>query len=215
VLHVVPAPFVRADMLALLKLTILAIPLSRRPRMLKDTEVLQPERNSIIGAAIPVAAHFRRPSNRVKASKARQFRLIFSENPEPSRLTGGAGWIRTPGAARASKGGIRPEFGALFGPTRSIGARESFVRLGFGSVSVLSGSLRSPRLNADHGEQLMLGIEVAESTVGRYMVRRRQPPSRVGRLSCPITRPRHTARDALAAGTSGLVGAVERRVAKL
>ena len=90
-----------------------------------------------------------------------------------------------------------------------------FVRLGFGSVSALSGSLRSPRLNADHGELLMLGIEVAQSTVGRYMVRRRQPPSRVGRLSCPITRPRHTARDALAAGTSGLVGAVERRVAKL
>ena len=85
----------------------------------------------------------------------------------------------------------------------------------FGSASALSGSLCSPRLNADHGELLMLGIEVAESTVGRYMVRRRQPPSRVGRLSCPITRPRHTARDALAAGTSGLVGAAERRVAKL
>ena len=28
-----------------------------------------------------------------------------------------------------------------------------------------------------HGELLMLGIEVAESTVGRYMVRRRRPPS--------------------------------------
>jgi hypothetical protein len=27
------------------------------------------------------------------------------------------------------------------------------------------------------GELLMLGIEVAESTVGRYMVRRRRPPS--------------------------------------
>jgi hypothetical protein len=30
---------------------------------------------------------------------------------------------------------------------------------------------------AVHGELLMLGIEVAESTVGRYMVRRRRPPS--------------------------------------
>jgi hypothetical protein len=30
---------------------------------------------------------------------------------------------------------------------------------------------------AIHGELLMLGIEVAESTVGRYMVRRRRPPS--------------------------------------
>jgi hypothetical protein len=28
-----------------------------------------------------------------------------------------------------------------------------------------------------HGELLMLGIEVAESTVGRYMIRRRRPPS--------------------------------------
>ena len=32
----------------------------------------------------------------------------------------------------------------------------------------------APRI---HGELLMLGLEVAESTVGRYMVRRRQPPS--------------------------------------
>ena len=32
----------------------------------------------------------------------------------------------------------------------------------------------APRI---HGELLMLGIEVAESTVGRYMVRRRRSPS--------------------------------------
>ena len=32
----------------------------------------------------------------------------------------------------------------------------------------------APRI---HGELLMLGIEVAESTVGRYMIRRRRPPS--------------------------------------
>ena len=32
----------------------------------------------------------------------------------------------------------------------------------------------APRI---HGELLMLGIEVAESTVGRYLVRRRRPPS--------------------------------------
>jgi len=41
----------------------------------------------------------------------------------------------------------------------------------------------APRI---HGELLMLGTEVAESTVGRYMVRRRRPPSKVGRLSCVI-----------------------------
>ena len=44
----------------------------------------------------------------------------------------------------------------------------------------------APRI---HGELLMLGIEVAESTVGRYMVRRRRPPSQVGRLSRAITLP--------------------------
>jgi len=32
----------------------------------------------------------------------------------------------------------------------------------------------APRI---HAELLMLGIEVAKSTVGRYMARRRQPPS--------------------------------------
>ncbi len=46
-------------------------------------------------------------------------------------------------------GGIRPEFGALFGPTKSIGAGENLFALGFGFASALSGSLRSPRLNAD------------------------------------------------------------------
>ena len=29
----------------------------------------------------------------------------------------------------------------------------------------------------DHGELLMLGFEVAQSTVSKYMVRRRNPPS--------------------------------------
>jgi hypothetical protein len=32
----------------------------------------------------------------------------------------------------------------------------------------------APRI---HGELLMLGIDVAESTVSRYMMRRRRPPS--------------------------------------
>ena len=45
--------------------------------------------------------------------------------------------------------GIRPEFGALSGPTKSIRAGENLFALGFGFASALSGSLRSPRLNAD------------------------------------------------------------------
>jgi hypothetical protein len=44
---------------------------------------------------------------------------------------------------------IRPEFGALFGPTKSIRAGENLFALGFGFASAFSGSLRSPRLNAD------------------------------------------------------------------
>jgi hypothetical protein len=38
---------------------------------------------------------------------------------------GGAEWIRTPGATRVSMGGIRPEFGGLFDPTKSILAGEN------------------------------------------------------------------------------------------
>jgi hypothetical protein len=44
--------------------------------------------------------------------------------------------------------GIRPEFGALFGPTKSIRAGENLFALGFGFASALSGSPRSLRLNA-------------------------------------------------------------------
>ena len=46
-------------------------------------------------------------------------------------------------------GEFRPEFGALFGPTRGIRAGENLFALGFGFASAPSGSLRSPRLNAD------------------------------------------------------------------
>jgi len=38
-----------------------------------------------------------------------------------------------------------------------------------------------------HGELLMLGFEVAQSTVSKYMVRRRSPPSQSGRRSYGIT----------------------------
>jgi hypothetical protein len=47
----------------------------------------------------------------------------------------------------------------------------------------------APRI---HGELLMLGIEVAESTVGRYVVRRRRP-RRLGQ-SEPAERPSADAR---------------------
>ena len=44
----------------------------------------------------------------------------------------------------------------------------------------------APRI---HGELLMLGIEVAQSTVARYMTKRQGRPPRVGRHSCAITLP--------------------------
>ena len=44
----------------------------------------------------------------------------------------------------------------------------------------------APRI---HGELLMLGIEVAESTVGRYMVRTGRLPSQGWKRSCAITQP--------------------------
>jgi hypothetical protein len=38
-----------------------------------------------------------------------------------------------------------------------------------------------------HGELLMLGFEVAQSTVSKYMARPSKPPSQPGRLFCKIT----------------------------
>jgi hypothetical protein len=65
-------------------------------------------------------------------------------SPKIEGLDGGAGWIRTPGAATAYLGGIRPEFGALLRANKSIRAGENLFRPGFGPASDLSGSLRSP-----------------------------------------------------------------------
>jgi hypothetical protein len=44
----------------------------------------------------------------------------------------------------------------------------------------------APRI---HGELLKLGIDIAQSTVAKYMSRRHRPRSRVGRVSCAITPP--------------------------
>jgi hypothetical protein len=64
------------------------------------------------------------------------------ENASNLRLVGGAGWIRTLGTARPYTGRIRPQFGALFGPNKSIRAGENLFAPEFGSVSALCGSLR-------------------------------------------------------------------------
>jgi hypothetical protein len=54
---------------------------------------------------------------------------LLRDVSKPYNLCGGEGWIRTPGAASASMGGIRREFGALFGPNKSIGAGENMFAL--------------------------------------------------------------------------------------
>ena len=41
-----------------------------------------------------------------------------------------------------------------------------------------------------HGELLMLGFEVAQSTVSKYMVRASKPPSQTWKTFCEITRRR-------------------------
>jgi hypothetical protein len=61
--------------------------------------------------------------------------------------------------------------------SRHVGSRpriESEIRALIRRMSRENPMWGAPRI---HGELLMLGIEVAESTVGRYMVRGRRPPS--------------------------------------
>ena len=61
--------------------------------------------------------------------------------------------------------------------SRQVGGRpriDSEIRALFRRMSRENPLWGAPRI---HGELLMLGIEVAESTVGRYMVRHRRPPS--------------------------------------
>jgi hypothetical protein len=61
--------------------------------------------------------------------------------------------------------------------SRHVGGRpriESEIRTLIQGISRENPLWGAPRI---HGELLMLEIEVAESTVGRYMVRRRRPPS--------------------------------------
>jgi transposase InsO family protein len=61
--------------------------------------------------------------------------------------------------------------------SRHVGGRpriDSEMRALIRQMSRENSQWGAPRI---HGELLMLGIEIAESTVGRYMVRRRRPPS--------------------------------------
>ena len=61
--------------------------------------------------------------------QSRAIWLIRAENPQTRGLAGGAGRIRTPGAANAYIGGIRPTLGVLFGPNEIIPAGENMFPL--------------------------------------------------------------------------------------
>ena len=68
----------------------------------------------------------------------RPFSAVPRRSPQQPDSIGGAEWIRTRGATRVYLSGIRPEFGALFGPNKSIDAVKRIcspgVRLYFGSL---------------------------------------------------------------------------------
>lgn len=70
--------------------------------------------------------------------------------------------------------------------SRSLGGRpqiETDLRVLIRRMSVESPLCDVPRLN---GELLKLGFEVAQSSVARYMVRRRGPPSQAWRTSLTL-----------------------------
>lgn len=71
------------------------------------------------------------------------FQRVKANQRRRQGLVGGAGWIRTPGAARASIGNSARIWRAIR-PKKTSWWRE-FVRLGFGSASALSRPLRSSR----------------------------------------------------------------------
>ena len=71
--------------------------------------------------------------------------------------------------------------------SRSLGGRpqiETDLRALIRQMSIENFLWGAPRI---HGELLKLGFEVAQSSVAKYMVKRRGPPSQDGRPSCVIT----------------------------
>jgi hypothetical protein len=77
--------------------------------------------------------------------------LEFSaENAKIEGLLGGEGRIRTPETLQDSRGGIQPEFGALFGSNKSTRAGENLFAFDSALSSDLSGS---PALVARSGSR--------------------------------------------------------------
>jgi hypothetical protein len=75
------------------------------------------------------------PDKQAGYMTATVFQIASAIQPLTGRgpyMRGGEVWIRTPGATRASMGGIRPEFGALYVDKKHPCWRE-VVRLEFGS----------------------------------------------------------------------------------
>ena len=81
----------------------------------------------------------------------RSFRAVLRRLPQRPDSSAERGGFEPPVPQRLLWAGIRPEFGALSGPTKSIHAGENLFALGFGFASAPFGSLHSPGLNADAG----------------------------------------------------------------
>ena len=84
-----------------------------------------------------------------KTPHAREFRTILQRIRIIRDCVAERGGFEPPVPRGLLWAEIRPEFGALFGPTKSNRAGQNLFALGFGFASALPGSLRSPRLNAD------------------------------------------------------------------
>jgi hypothetical protein len=72
--------------------------------------------------------------------------------------------------------------------SRPVGGRPSIdtkLRVLIRRMSIENPLWGAPRI---HGELLKLGFEVAQSSVAKYMVNRRRPPSQEWRNSCATTR---------------------------
>ena len=97
------------------------------------------------GATGTLVPHF----SGIKRARYRAHARFSGDSPVSTKTDGlGRGGFEPPVPRGLLWAGIRPEFGALSARQKAP-VLENLFALGFGFASALSGSLRSPRLNAD------------------------------------------------------------------
>src|ERR1019366_6123248 len=90
------------------------------------------------------------PLNRTNCANMRTILEFSAENAKIEGLLGGEGRIRNPETLQDSRGGIQPQFGALFGSNKSTRAGENLFAFDSALSSDLSGS---PALVARSGSR--------------------------------------------------------------